>query len=101
MSNVTPNNVHLEVMLAVLRAGKPLMTEKPMTLDAAEAETALAAAREAGVPVMLGFTYRFYPAMRYARHIVRAGSWGKSAMSRPVQAGGRDQRKRAPGVAVQ
>lgn len=93
VSNVTPNNVHLEVMLAVLRAGKPLMTEKPMTLDAAEAETALAAAREAGVPVMLGFTYRFYPAMRYARHIVRSGELGeiRHVYAQYKQAGGTNE----------
>jgi len=48
VSNCTPNNVHLEVLLAALKAKKPLITEKPMTLDEKEAEKALAAAKKAG-----------------------------------------------------
>lgn len=77
ISNCTPNNVHFEIMMTVLKARKPLMTEKPMTMNEDEAAQALAAAKEAGVPNMIGFTYRFYPALRYARHIVRSGELGE------------------------
>ena len=98
ISNCTPNHVHFEVMMAVLKAKKPLMTEKPMTMTEDEAAQALAAAKEAGVANMLGFTYRFYPAMRYARHIVRSGELGeiRHVYGQYKQAG--SSRKEAPRV---
>ena len=98
ISNCTPNNVHFEVIMAALKAKKPLMTEKPMTMNEAEAKEALAAAKEAGVVTMIGFTYRFYPALRFARHIARSGELGeiRHIYGQYKQAG--STRKEAPRV---
>lgn len=44
----TPNAEHAPLAIAALRAGKHVLVDKPFALDVAEAETVLAAAREAG-----------------------------------------------------
>lgn len=44
----TPNDVHKEIAIAALRAGKHVICEKPVTLDSAEFTEILAAADEAG-----------------------------------------------------
>src|SRR5215467_14084179 len=41
----TPNSAHKENTLAALAAGKPVLLEKPFTINAMEAETVVAAAR--------------------------------------------------------
>jgi predicted dehydrogenase len=52
------------------------MCEKPLGLDAAEVRTMYEAARDAGVVHMTAFTYRFAPAMRYLKHLLRTGALG-------------------------
>jgi predicted dehydrogenase len=63
----TPNDLHLPLAEAALRAGKHVVCEKPLAVelgDAVELQTAAAAAgRVATVP----FVYRFYPMVREAR----------------------------------
>lgn len=72
----TPNNTHLPIALAAIAHGKHVMCEKPLGLNAAEARQMYRAARDAGVVHMTAFTYRFAPAMRYIRHLLRSGALG-------------------------
>ena len=44
----TPNNFHKELVIACLRAGKNVVCEKPVAMNAAELEEMIAAAKEAG-----------------------------------------------------
>lgn len=72
----TPNHLHLPLAEAALSAGKHVVCEKPLALDAAGAQrlTDLAAAAErcAAVP----FVYRYHPMAREARERVRTGQLG-------------------------
>ena len=72
----TPNHLHAPLAQSALAAGKHVVCEKPLALDAAEAaalaRAAAAASRVAAVP----FAYRFYPVVREARERVRAGHAG-------------------------
>jgi predicted dehydrogenase len=72
----TPNHLHQALAAAALAAGKHVVCEKPLAMDASGAEllvaAALAADRQAAVP----FVYRFYPTVREARERVRAGETG-------------------------
>ncbi|MGI6316041.1 MAG: Gfo/Idh/MocA family protein [Christensenellales bacterium] len=77
VSNCTPNDVHKEVLLAALSAGKPIATEKPLTLNSAEAEEAMIMLQSNPVPHMVCFSYRFKTAARYARKLIRDGQIGK------------------------
>jgi predicted dehydrogenase len=72
-----PNYLHRPALLAALRAGKPVYCEKPLALNDAEARELAAAARTAGVPVGLGFNYRFVPAIMRARQLIHDGALGE------------------------
>lgn len=72
----TPNFTHREIAIAAAQAGKHVMCEKPLALNAGEVRQMYHAARDAGVVHMTAFTYRFAPAMRYLRHLLRAGDLG-------------------------
>lgn len=66
------NSLHREWCVAALRAGKHVLCEKPLALNAAEGEEMAAAAEAAGRLLMEGFMYRFHPRMR----ALRAGAAG-------------------------
>jgi predicted dehydrogenase len=72
----TPNDTHRPIALAAAAAGKHIMCEKPLGLSAIEVRQMYQAARHAGVVHMTAFTYRFAPAMRFLRHLIRSGALG-------------------------
>jgi predicted dehydrogenase len=72
----TPNFTHRPIATAAAEAGKHVMCEKPLGLNADEVRAMYEAARDAGVVHMTAFTYRFAPAMRYLRHLVKSGALG-------------------------
>lgn len=69
VSVVLPNALHAPVTLAALQAGKHVMCEKPLAMNAAEAEEMVAAARRLGRTLMVHFNVRF---MRTSKAIKRA-----------------------------
>ncbi|MEX2561544.1 MAG: Gfo/Idh/MocA family oxidoreductase [Pirellulales bacterium] len=73
----TPNFTHRPIAVAAARAGKHVMCEKPLGLNAGEVRQMYEAARDAGVVHMTAFTYRFAPAMRYMKHLVTTGALGE------------------------
>jgi predicted dehydrogenase len=73
----TPDFAHAEAALAVLRAGKHLLVEKPLATSVAECEQIIAAARQAKVKLMVDFHNRWNPAMFNAKQAIDAGDIGK------------------------
>lgn len=73
----TPNVTHAPIAHAALAAGKHVLCEKPIGMNAAEAWGMVQAAERAGVRHMTAFTYRFVPAMRYLNHLVTRGVLGE------------------------
>jgi predicted dehydrogenase len=80
----TPNHLHLPLAEAALAAGKHLVCEKPVALDAAGAAELLDAAGAASTVATVPFVYRYYPTVREAR--VRLRSAGRDGI-RLVQGG--------------
>lgn len=74
---VTPNHLHAVVATAFLRAGIPVICDKPMTATLAEAEELAALARKTAVPFVLTQTYTGYPMVREARAIIARGDIGE------------------------
>ena len=77
IDNCGPNNIHAEVSIAALEAGKHVLCEKPMGRSAAESRRMLEAARRADGKHMVAFNYRFVPAVRKARHLLEQGALGQ------------------------
>jgi predicted dehydrogenase len=75
--NGGPNALHAEPTIAAARAGKHVLCEKPLGLDADESYAMWRAAEDAGVVHLCGFNYRFVPAVRRARELVDAGLLGR------------------------
>ena len=69
----TPNHLHQPLAAAALAAGKHVVCEKPLAMDAAGAEQLVAAAAAADRQAAVPFVYRFYPTVREARERVRSG----------------------------
>lgn len=61
---------------AALRAGKPVLLEKPAGVHRGDFERLLMLARDAGVFVQLGYQFRYMPAFAFARRISREGLLG-------------------------
>jgi predicted dehydrogenase len=74
--NPLPNHLHLEYIKKAADAGKPVLCEKPIGLNAGEAAEAADYCAKKGVPLMEAFMYRFHPQWRRAKDIVRAGELG-------------------------
>jgi xylose dehydrogenase (NAD/NADP) len=71
-----PNALHLEWTVRAARAGKHVLCEKPLALDAAQCREMAAAAGEHGVLLMEAFMYRFHPRTERVIAMVRAGALG-------------------------
>ena len=74
--NPLPNELHAEWSARALAAGKHVLCEKPIALDAAEAEKLIAARDASGKLAAEAFMVRFHPQWRRAREIVRSGEIG-------------------------
>ncbi|MDE3250302.1 MAG: Gfo/Idh/MocA family oxidoreductase [Bacteroidota bacterium] len=58
---VLPNSMHKEYTIRAARAGKHVITEKPMATNAADCEAMISACREAGVQLGVGYRLHFEP----------------------------------------
>lgn len=73
----TPNNLHKEISIAAAKAGKMILCEKPLAMDAKEGEKMVEAVAKAGVPNMVWYNYRRVPAVTYAKQLIDAGKLGR------------------------
>lgn len=78
------STAHAELVVAASRAGKAIFVEKPMAMTLAEADRAIAAVAEAGVPLQVGFNRRFSRDFVAAREAVSAGRIGTPRLLRSL-----------------
>lgn len=98
---VTPNHLHLPVAEAALKAGFPVMSDKPATATYAEAQALEKAVTASGLPYGLTHTYAGYALVREAREICQSGALGpirkvvveylQGWLSKPIETTGQKQ----------
>ena len=71
-----PNDLHAEWIRKAAEAGKAVLCEKPIAMNAGEAADALEYAEKKGVLAMEAFMYRFHPQWIRAKEIVDIGEIG-------------------------
>ncbi|HNP70306.1 MAG TPA: Gfo/Idh/MocA family oxidoreductase [Kouleothrix sp.] len=77
-----PNSLHREWAIRAAEAGKHVLCEKPLGLDAAECFQMEVAARAHDVLLMEAFMYRFHPQTARVRELIAAGTIGKPQLIR-------------------
>jgi predicted dehydrogenase len=71
-----PNHLHLEYIKKSADAGKPILCEKPLSLNARETAEATAYCKKKRVLLMEAFMYRFHPQWVRAAEIAKSGELG-------------------------
>jgi D-xylose 1-dehydrogenase (NADP+, D-xylono-1,5-lactone-forming) len=77
-----PNSEHREWTIAALDAGKHVLCEKPLALNAAEAEEMVAAADRNGKVLAEAFMYRHHPLFAKVHELVHSGAIGDLTLIR-------------------
>lgn len=73
-------DTHVDLAVAAAEAGKAIFLEKPVSLNLAEVDRAVAAIESAGVPVQVGFNRRFDPSHAAVQASVANGDIGELHM---------------------
>jgi predicted dehydrogenase len=77
VSVCTPNGLHAENTMAALEAGKHVLVEKPMAMNAKEGQRMLDAAKRAGKQLIVGFQWRFGANSELIKSQISSGEFGK------------------------
>lgn len=70
-------DTHVPYLVKASEAGVPAFCEKPLSMDLASSDEAIAAIKECGIMVQMGFMRRFDEGYRAARDVVASGELGE------------------------
>ncbi|QMV43394.1 Gfo/Idh/MocA family protein [Cohnella cholangitidis] len=79
-----PNHMHKEWTIAAANTGKHILCEKPLALNAAEAQEMVDYCKEAGVHLAEAFMYRHHPRIARVKEIIASGEIGELRAIRGV-----------------
>jgi predicted dehydrogenase len=74
---ITPNGLHREEAIRVAKAGKHVICEKPMALNAKQGQDMIDACKQAGVQLLVGYRMHFEPKTLEVIRMRNAGEFGK------------------------
>jgi predicted dehydrogenase len=80
----SPPHVHVEQALPWARRGVPVLLEKPVAPGLESAQELAAAVAQAGTPVLLGYTYRWWPPLLALKRRIESGVIGAPRHARFV-----------------
>ena len=83
----TPSAYHCEIVVAAAQAGKHILCEKPMAMNAAECDAMLAAVEKTGVRLQIGFMRRFDAGFVAAKQRIEAGEIGRVVLVKSLTHG--------------
>jgi UDP-2-acetamido-3-amino-2,3-dideoxy-glucuronate N-acetyltransferase len=72
----TPAEIHFQLAMAAVKAGKQVLVEKPLTLNISDGEILVKQARERGAILMVGHLLEYHPAILRLRDLIVAGELG-------------------------
>jgi len=78
----TPVNLHIPQAVAAIEAGKHVLVEKPLGLNASECRRAVLKAAAAGVIAGCAYYRRFFPRFEHARRMLESGTFGQIVLIR-------------------
>ena len=73
----TPNYIHVEIAKAAAKAGKAVEIEKPLSINYNGIDELVNIIEKNNLPNMMCFSYRFKPAVRYAKKLLDEGKIGR------------------------
>jgi xylose dehydrogenase (NAD/NADP) len=73
----THNGLHKALSIAAMRAGKHVICEKPLAMNARDCEEMLRISESTGMLLAEAFMYRHHPQIARAQELVRAGTIGE------------------------
>ena len=74
---VAPNYAHADIATDAARHGKHIFCEKPLAHDVASARQMVEAVHQAGCVHQVGFVYRMWPAVAFAKELIDTGKIGR------------------------
>ena len=77
ISNTLPTQLHKDLTVAALNAGKHVLVEKPMGLSVAECDEMIAAAKQSDRLLMVAHVLRFWPEYVAIADFLKTGALGK------------------------
>jgi len=77
VSVCTGNYAHAPLTIAALKAGKHVLCEKPMAMNADECKAMIAAQKETGKKLQIGFNMRYSPGAQSLKRAIEAGQFGE------------------------
>jgi predicted dehydrogenase len=72
-----PTALHLDVAIPAAEAGCHILMEKPVSHSLNRVDELAAAAKRSGSRILVGFQFRFHPALQKARELLQANSIGR------------------------
>ncbi|MDR7073479.1 Gfo/Idh/MocA family protein [Fictibacillus barbaricus] len=75
--SIVPNYLHAKIISSCIEHQKPIMTEKPFTLNFEEAKDLKTLYEKQPIPCMVGFSYRYVSAFRYAKKLLHQNTIGQ------------------------
>ena len=82
VSVCTPNFNHKASSIKALKAGKHVLCEKPMAMNAREGQAMIDAAKQARKLLQIGLNNRFQPEVQYLKKLIDAGKIGQPYYAR-------------------
>ena len=84
VSVTTPNFLHADASIKALQAGKHVLCEKPLAMNAIEGQLMVDAAKASGKKLMCGYHYRFSPEVQTLKKFAEAGEFGDMYFARTI-----------------
>lgn len=72
----TPNGIHLEPSIDLIKQGKHILVEKPLATTITDCKKIISQSKKQGIVLMTGHTHRFYPCNVKLKKIIKSGGLG-------------------------